>query len=215
MSIRSLTLLTATGCILVASGCQATRTAGTSTPPAPSGPIQTTSNDSDHIPAGTTLAVRTNESIQTDTAGDVYSAEVSREVVSKDYDVVIPQGSPAELVVIRSDSGGTVGTPEIVLALRSFTVQGRKYSVDSEGNVKTGDEGLGRNERTAKMTGGGAVLGTVLGAIVGGGKGAAIGAAAGAAGGAAAQVLTRGDEVRVPAETVLSFKIQQPIKLTS
>jgi hypothetical protein len=74
-------------------------------------------------------------------------------------------------------------------------------------------EGLGKNRRTAEMVGGGALLGTVIGAIAGGGSGAAVGAAVGAAGGAAAQVLTRGEEVRIPAESVLTFRLEQPIQL--
>ncbi|MBZ5722786.1 MAG: hypothetical protein LAO03_20800 [Acidobacteriia bacterium] len=57
------------------------------------------------------------------------------------------------------------------------------------------------------------VLGTLIGAIAGGGKGAAIGAAAGAATGAGAEVLTRGKSVKVPAETTLRFKLDQPLVL--
>jgi hypothetical protein len=55
------------------------------------------------------------------------------------------------------------------------------------------------------------VLGTIIGAIAGGGKGAAIGAAAGAAAGAGGQVLTQGREVRVPAESILNFRLDQPL----
>ncbi|HVX66192.1 MAG TPA: hypothetical protein VHA11_06310, partial [Bryobacteraceae bacterium] len=55
--------------------------------------------------------------------------------------------------------------------------------------------------------------GTILGAIAGGGKGAAIGAVAGGAAGAGAQVLTRGKDVKVPAETQLTFRLDQPINL--
>ena len=51
------------------------------------------------------------------------------------------------------------------------------------------------------------------GAIVGGGKGAAIGAAIGAAGGAGTEVLTKGKQVQVPAETLLSFKLDQDLRL--
>jgi len=76
-----------------------------------------------------------------------------------------------------------------------------------------GREGIGKNTRTATMVGGGAVLGTLLGAIAGGGRGAAIGALAGAAAGAGAQVLTRGKKVDVPPETVLTFRLDQPINL--
>jgi hypothetical protein len=49
--------------------------------------------------------------------------------------------------------------------------------------------------------------------MAGGGKGAAIGAAIGAAGGAGTQVLTRGKQINVPAESVLTFKLDQPIVL--
>jgi outer membrane lipoprotein SlyB len=63
------------------------------------------------------------------------------------------------------------------------------------------------------MVGGGAVLGTLIGAVAGGGKGAAIGAVTGSAAGAGAQVLTRGKSVKVPAESKLSFKLDQPLSL--
>jgi outer membrane lipoprotein SlyB len=75
------------------------------------------------------------------------------------------------------------------------------------------NRGIGANKRTAEMTGGGALLGTVIGAVAGGGKGAAIGALAGAGAGATAQVLTRGKEVKVPAESMLTFKLDQPLIL--
>jgi hypothetical protein len=74
-------------------------------------------------------------------------------------------------------------------------------------------QGLGQNKRTGEFVGGGAVLGTLLGAIAGGGKGAAIGALAGGATGAGAQVLTKGDHVRVPAETVLNFRLESSVNL--
>jgi hypothetical protein len=48
---------------------------------------------------------------------------------------------------------------------------------------------------------------------VGGGKGAAIGAAVGAAGGAGIEVLTKGRQVRVPAETVLNFRLDNDLRL--
>ena len=63
------------------------------------------------------------------------------------------------------------------------------------------------------MTGGGALLGTLIGAVAGGGKGAAIGAAVGGAAGATTQVMTRGHEVKVPAESVLTFKLETPLTL--
>jgi hypothetical protein len=79
--------------------------------------------------------------------------------------------------------------------------------------TQQGTGGIGKNKKTAEMVGGGALLGTVIGAVAGGGKGAAIGAVLGGAGGAGAQVLTKGKQVKVPAESVLTFQLSRPIQL--
>jgi len=71
----------------------------------------------------------------------------------------------------------------------------------------------GKNKRTAEAVGGGAALGTIIGAIAGGAKGAAIGVLVGAAGGAGVQVLNKGKDVRVPAETLLTFTLNKPASL--
>jgi outer membrane lipoprotein SlyB len=110
-------------------------------------------------------------------------------------------------------SGGTTSSPELALDLQSVMVNGRGYLVSTADVERSGREGIGKNRRTAEMVGGGAVLGTLLGAIAGGGKGAAIGAIAGAAAGGTAQVLTKGKEVKVPAETLLTFRLDEPVRL--
>ena len=61
--------------------------------------------------------------------------------------------------------------------------------------------------------GGGALLGAILGAAIGGGDAAAAGAVVGAAGGAAAQILTKGRRVSVPAETLLTYRLQSDLNL--
>ena len=67
--------------------------------------------------------------------------------------------------------------------------------------------------RSAKVIGGTAALGAIIGAIAGGGRGAAIGAGSGAAVGTAAQVVTSGQKVKVPAETMLTFTLQNSLDL--
>lgn len=126
---------------------------------------------------------------------------------------MIPRGSQANLVVRRAIEGGTLTSGNLALDLDSVQVSGRKYAVSTEDLEKGGSQGIGANRRTGEMVGGGAVLGTLLGAIAGGGKGAAIGAVAGAAAGGGVQVLTKGKEIRVPAETVLNFRLDQPLPL--
>ncbi|MCL5744976.1 MAG: hypothetical protein M1541_13790 [Acidobacteria bacterium] len=180
---------------------------------ATAGPVYTNTTNRGLIPAGTALEVRTNEAIEATQAapGRTYSAEITRPVVDANGGVIVPQGSPAQLVVTNV-STGTVRSGEIGLALQSITINGRNYLVQASTTV-SGNRGLGANRRTGEMVGGGALLGTLIGAVAGGGTGAAIGAVTGAAGGAAVQVITKGKEVRVPAESVLTFRLDEPIRL--
>jgi len=195
---------------VAAAGCNMRGYEASTAPPA--GPVRAATTDPNLIPGGTTLVIRTNEAIKTQEPGQTYSAQLAESIENESGRVLAPRGAPAELFVVRT-SGGTLGTPELALALRSITVNGRRYGVTSDTSERRGEEGLGRNQRTAEMVGGGALLGTLVGAIAGGGKGAAIGAITGAAGGAAVQVLTKGKEVQVPAETLLTFRTEAPLRL--
>lgn len=168
------------------------------------------------LSAGTEIAIQTNEAIDSKTArvGQTFNAQVAQDVMGSNGEVLIPKGSDATLVIRQVSSGSTTGSPDIALDLNSLTVGGRRYTVNTSDLQQSNNEGIGKNRRTAEMVGGGAALGTLLGAVAGGGKGAAIGAAAGAAAGGTAQVLTKGKEVKVPAETVLKFKLDKPLHLT-
>jgi len=167
------------------------------------------------LPAGSEIVVRTNETIDSSTSaeGQTFSASIDRDVLGPDGTVLIPKGSDARLVIRRAKAGGDVGTSQLVLDLDSVTLQGQRYMVNTEDIQRSGREGIGKNKRTAEMVGGGTVLGTLLGALAGGGKGAAIGAVAGAAAGGATQVLTRGSAVKVPVETLLTFRLDRPLYL--
>jgi hypothetical protein len=166
-------------------------------------------------PAGTELVVRTVETIDSHNAGadQTFSAIVEQNVMDASDRVIVPARSIAQLVIRQMSSGGTTGSPEMALDIRSITVDGRRYLISTTDLTLESDTGIGRNRRTAEAVGGGGVLGTIIGAIAGGGKGAAIGAVVGAAGGAGVQVLTKGRDVRVPAETVLRFRLDRPVTL--
>jgi hypothetical protein len=207
-------IIVAVAMTLLIGGCAA-NSARTRTTTAPAGPIQAATTDRNTVPAGTSLAIRVNEDISTKEAGRTFDAQIAQDVVNQSGAVLIPRGSRAELVVTQVSDGGVAGTRTMELSLRSVVVNGQRRQVSTLSQEQRGDEGLGGNRRTAETVGGGAALGALLGAVLGGGKGAAIGAAVGAAGGATAQVLTRGDEVRVPAETVLTFLLDQPMQLLS
>jgi outer membrane lipoprotein SlyB len=116
-------------------------------------------------------------------------------------------------VIRRIEEGGTLRSGNLILDLDSVRINNRRYAV-STSDIEAGTQkGLGANRRTAEMVGGGAALGTLLGALAGGGKGAAIGAVAGAAAGGGVQILTKGSEIKVPAEAYLDFKLDEPLYL--
>jgi hypothetical protein len=160
------------------------------------------------IAAGTTLKIRTSEEIKTSDSGKTFSAVVDQDVMGRNGQVVIPKGSNAELVVKKMSNN------TLTLDLDSITVNGQRFGVQTESTVAPSQEkqGIGANKRTGKYVGGGAAIGAIVGAIAGGGKGAAIGAGVGAGAGAGTQILTKGKSVNVPAESLLTYRLSQPLR---
>jgi hypothetical protein len=157
------------------------------------------------ISTGTSIAVRTNESIDAKKSdGRVFIGVVDQDVTDANGYVAIPKGSNVELIVKKA------ADKELTLDLESVTVNGQRYEVSSDASQLSSSQpdGIRKNKRTAEYLSGGAALGAIIGAIAGGGKGAAIGAAAGAGAGAGAQVLTRGKSVKVPSESLLTFRLE-------
>lgn len=166
----------------------------------------------DTLRPGTEITVRTNEKIEARNAnqGRIYSAVVDREVRDESGNVVIPRGAEAELIVRNTSDR------DLQLDIESINVNGRRYAVSTANENLSGSEqkdGVGANKRTAKYAGGGAVLGSIIGAIAGGGKGAAIGAIAGGGAGAVGQTVTRGRDVKVPAESLVTFRLDRPLRV--
>ncbi|MCU1339111.1 MAG: hypothetical protein JWO19_4692 [Bryobacterales bacterium] len=168
------------------------------------------------LPVGTEISVRAEETIDSSkgSEGQTYAAEVTQDVLDADGAVVIPAGSNAKVVIKSVSKGGRfAGQSDLVLDLRAVSVEGQEYLIGTSDIQKSGRNGVGANKRTAVFTGGGAAIGAIIGAIAGGGKGAAIGAASGAGAGALTQVLTKGSAIRVPAETILTFKLDRPLRV--
>src|SRR5258705_12118944 len=99
---------------------------------------------------------------------------------------------------------------QLQLELTGIVINGRTVPVVTGEYELTGKS---RGASTAKRTIGGAALGTVIGAIAGGGKGAAIGAGVGAGAGAGSEIITKGDQVKIPSETLLDFTLQQDVSI--
>jgi len=160
------------------------------------------------IDPGTNITVRTNQWIRANADdGRIYNGFVQQDVVDHNGNLAIPRGSNVELVVRRMSRN------ELTLDLDSVMINGERYGIRGEDLVGSqNDSGIGANRRTGEYLGGGAVLGAIIGAIAGGGKGAAIGAAGGAAAGAGVQVFTRGRNIDVPAESLLTFQLERPLR---
>jgi len=168
------------------------------------------------LAVGTKAPVRTEETIDSAKAveGQTFAAEMADDVLDANGDVVIPRGANAQIVIRSASKGGRFkGTSDLVLDLQSISVGGKEYLVSTTDLQQSGKQGFGANKRTGIFTGGGAALGAVIGAIAGGGKGAAIGAGAGAGAGAVTQIATKGGAIKVPAETVLTFQLDKPVRI--
>jgi hypothetical protein len=180
--------------------------------PAPSGNANAVSVNQDGsvtIPAGQSMLVRMIDGVDSSKnhIGDVFHASLETDLTVGDS-VVARKGTDVYgRLAEAKEAGHVAGSSELQLELTRMVIDGRDYPVVSSDYTL---QGKGRGKNTAEKVGGGAALGAIIGAIAGGGKGAAIGAGVGAGAGGAVQVLTRGQQVKVPSETLLEFRLQQP-----
>jgi hypothetical protein len=164
------------------------------------------------IGVGTPITVRMIDAVNSEQArlGETFRASVDEPVVI-DGQTVIPRGADAVAKLVQDkQSGKFEGRTVLTLALQQVMINGRMVDITT-GDVS--EESSSRGSRTAKVVGGTTAVGAIIGAIAGGGKGAAIGAASGAAVGGTAQAVTKGQVVKIPSETRLTFTLQQPVQL--
>jgi hypothetical protein len=164
------------------------------------------------IPAGTSITVRMIEGVNSDQTrvGQTFRASVD-EPVLVDGQIAIPRGADATVRLVEDQQSGKIqGKTVLTLVLQEVLVNGRMLDLTS-GDVSQASGS--RGARSAKVIGGTAALGAIIGAIAGGGRGAAIGAGSGAAVGTGVEVLTKGQTVKIPSETRLTFTLQQPAQL--
>jgi hypothetical protein len=205
--------------------------AAASQPPAPApAPASATAPDSSYAPAaapapvaqstpsqvilqpGSAILVRTIDSVDSSKnhVGDRFHASLETDLYA-DNILVARKGTDVYGRLSEAEQAGHIkGSSELKLELTELVLNGRTYP------LLTGEyqlKGKGRGEDTAKKVGGGAVVGAIIGAIAGGGKGAAIGSTVGAAAGGTVQIVTHGEQVKVPSETLLQFQLVQPVSI--
>jgi hypothetical protein len=164
------------------------------------------------VPAGTRILIRTVDAIDSSKQKTGFRFTASLETnLQVENTVVAPRGSTVYGRLAQASSAGKMsGSSELTLELTDIVVNGTAYPLlTSTYEVK----GKGEGGNTAKKVVGGAGLGALIGGIAGGGKGAGIGAAAGAAGGTAVAASKKGEQLQIPSESLLEFRLQQPVSL--
>jgi hypothetical protein len=164
------------------------------------------------IPAGTRISIRTMNAIDSTRHRAGYRFQASLEQpLWVDGKMVVPKGADVYGRLDESKETGTfAGRSQLKLQLTGIVVNGQTLP------IVTGEyevSGKSKGDSTAKRTVGGAAIGGIIGALAGGGKGAAIGAGTGAGVGAGSEIITKGDQVKIPSETLLDFTLQQSIIL--
>lgn len=191
----------------------------TAAAPPPSGAPERDRHDHDRerhegatIPAGTRVSVRMTDSIDssTNSPGQTFRASLDSPVVAGDR-VLLPAGAPCTVTLVNSAEAGRIkGQSALEVKLSSIDYHGRAVPVDTSVYDQAG---TARGKQTAERTGVGAAAGAVIGALAGRGKGAAIGAAAGGGAGLGYNFFTHGPRVKIPSETVLTFRLEAPLTL--
>jgi hypothetical protein len=164
------------------------------------------------IPAGTVLTIRTSQALSSKTSqtGQTFVGSLERPVSVGGLTALRKGADVSGTVVAAKEQGKIKGEGELDLALTNVVARGQTYDIKTkvvENTVK------GKGKRTAVTTGGGAAGGALIGGLAGGGKGAGIGALVGAGAGLVGGAMTGNKPIELPAESVLTFTLSEPLTL--
>jgi hypothetical protein len=181
--------------------------------PAPAAPAPPPEPVTVTIPAGERLAIRMVDGIDTkvNTAGQTFRASLDAPL-TVDRHVIVPVGAPITVLLAQAQGAGRVkGQSAVEVRVTSLRYHGHNVSVRTS---VVEEQGKARGKQSAIRTGIGAAAGALIGGLAGGGKGAGIGAAAGGGAGVGLQLFTHGQQVKIPSETQLTFRLEAPLTLT-
>ena len=164
------------------------------------------------VPAGTIITVRLGQSVGSKISqpGETFSATVATPVEIGGKTAIAAGSTASGTVVDAKPLGRFKGGAALEVRLDSVNINGSDHPIQSSPLTR---EAKGKGKRTAVMAGGGAGLGALIGGLTGGGKGAAIGALAGGGAGTAGAAFTGNKDIVLPAESALSFKLNQPLEV--
>jgi len=159
------------------------------------------------IPTGTVLTVKLSTPVASDTSKveDAVRGSLTKPLVVSET-TAVPAGAEIVGSVLDAKASGRVkGRASIAFRFSRLTVGSETHQIHTAQIARTATADT-KGDVTKGAIGGG--VGAVVGGVIGGGKGAAIGAAAGGTG---AVLATKGKEVRLPAGTVVSTHLEQPL----
>ncbi len=164
------------------------------------------------LPAGTEMTVELTQPVASDTSRpeDAVPAVLTEDVRTGGR-VVLPAGAEVIGHVVTAQRSGRVkGRARLVLTFDEIRNGGRSYAIQAERWDVTAESSRGRD---AKIAGGAAAAGAIIGAITGGKKGALKGGVIGGAAGGAAVLLTRGNEIELPARVARKITLRQGLRI--
>jgi hypothetical protein len=163
------------------------------------------------VPTGTLISVRIDQMLSSDLnqAGDAFSATLVQPIVV-DGIVVSNRGQVVSGLVVEVQKAGRVqGTSRLGVELTELTLaDGQQVPVETRFVNWRGPTSGGRDAAAIAGTAG-------LGGIAEGGLGAGIGAAAGAAAGGIGVLLTRGRPAELYPESVLTFRTECDVAVST
>jgi len=164
------------------------------------------------VPERTSINVTLNQTLASNQSkpGDHFEATVATPITIADK-VVIPQGARVQGIVVDAhESGRLMGRARLQLALRSIELGDKEYEIRTASSHRIAGN---HKKRNLAWIGGGAGGGVLIGALAAGGEGALIGGPIGAGAGTAIAFLTGKKDIRLPAETRLTFKLTEPVEV--
>jgi hypothetical protein len=179
-------------------------------PPPPPPPVAKTVT----LPSGTVIPIRMTDTLDSATtqSNSVFHGSLAGDLIVDGMVVAKSGAAVTGRVITAKDATHFSGSSELSIELTRIDTVDHPVDVVTDAFSKNG---AGRGKNTAIKTGGGAAVGAILGGLLGGGKGAAIGAASGGGIGAGVNGVTRGQQVQIPTETLVSFHLQSPITVTT
>ena len=156
------------------------------------------------VPPGTQMTIRLSQTLKTGSTprGYKFSAVLEGSLVARGV-TVLPAGTPVYGTVTQSKKSGRLfGEAEMALVVNQVNIKGRMFPIATN-TVSSAGNGTGLNSLAKVATT------SIIGGIANGSDGAEVGAGVGLG----LALLTKGDQITLPAGTLIDFQIIYPFNV--